>query len=177
MPRLFKVTEGICNRTHHYWHHQSETDEGWLPCRRWRRPLYYILVRPNGSKLWRYDYRLDGSRRTHSIGEWGRRPKTGLAQAGPRHVRSHFAVIHALAQSHYRRRCRPSRVPQSPRVAKSTNRRASSGRAGNIWLPYLPVRPARDASRRDRASGSKPRRPAPKFDQSPNRRRNRICLR
>src|SRR6266700_3101578 len=31
----------------------------------------YILVRPNGSKLWRYDYRLDGSRRTHSIGEWG----------------------------------------------------------------------------------------------------------
>jgi hypothetical protein len=31
----------------------------------------YILVRPNGSKLWRYDYRLEGCQRTHSIGEWG----------------------------------------------------------------------------------------------------------
>ena len=28
----------------------------------------YILVRPNGSKLWRYDYRLAGARRTFSIG-------------------------------------------------------------------------------------------------------------
>ena len=35
----------------------------------------YLLVRPNGSKLWRYDYRLTGpdgvARRTLSIGEYG----------------------------------------------------------------------------------------------------------
>ncbi len=31
----------------------------------------YIPVRPNRSKLWRYDYQLGGSRCTHSIGEFG----------------------------------------------------------------------------------------------------------
>src|SRR5262249_25581926 len=30
----------------------------------------YLLVRPNGTKLWRYDYRLGGDRRTLSIGEY-----------------------------------------------------------------------------------------------------------
>ena len=34
----------------------------------------YVLVRPNGSKLWRYVYRLNGTRRTYSIGEWGEGP-------------------------------------------------------------------------------------------------------
>jgi hypothetical protein len=32
----------------------------------------YLLVRPNGSKLWRYDYRLGKTRRTLSIGEYDR---------------------------------------------------------------------------------------------------------
>ena len=55
----------------------------------------YILVRPNGSKLWRYDYRLGDVRRTLSIGEYnrdgdgkygalGRRDRLGsAARAGP----------------------------------------------------------------------------------------------
>ena len=30
----------------------------------------YVLVRPNDSKLWRYDYRLGGDRRTFSIGAY-----------------------------------------------------------------------------------------------------------
>jgi hypothetical protein len=30
----------------------------------------YVLVRPNGSKLWRYDYRLGDARRTFSIGAY-----------------------------------------------------------------------------------------------------------
>jgi hypothetical protein len=53
----------------------------------------YILVRPNGSKLWRYDYRLDGSRRTHSIGEWGEGSnRVSLKQARDAHDEARAAV-------------------------------------------------------------------------------------
>jgi integrase len=53
----------------------------------------YILVRPNGSKLWRYDDRLDGSRRTHSIGEWGEGPnRVSLKQARDAHDVARAAV-------------------------------------------------------------------------------------
>ena len=53
----------------------------------------YILVRPNESKLWRYDYRLDGSRRTHSIGEWGEGPnRVSLKQARDAHDVARAAV-------------------------------------------------------------------------------------
>ena len=30
----------------------------------------YLLVRPSGSKLWRYDYRFLGKRKTLSLGEY-----------------------------------------------------------------------------------------------------------
>jgi Arm DNA-binding domain len=53
----------------------------------------YIRVRPNGSKLWRYDYRLDGSRRTHSIGEWGGGSnRVSLKQARDAHDEARAAV-------------------------------------------------------------------------------------
>jgi hypothetical protein len=69
VPRpFFKLMEGIINGAHHHWYHQSETEEG-ADYRVADGGGLYILVRPNGSKLWRYDYRLDSSRRTHSIGE------------------------------------------------------------------------------------------------------------
>jgi hypothetical protein len=53
----------------------------------------YILVRPNGSKLWRYDYRLDASRHTHSIGEWGEGSnRASLKQARDAHHDARAAV-------------------------------------------------------------------------------------
>jgi hypothetical protein len=56
----------------------------------------YVLVRPNGSKLWRYDYRLGTTRRTFSIGEYhgegdGRRRFT-LKQARDEHEAAQKAV-------------------------------------------------------------------------------------
>src|SRR5207247_1687310 len=49
----------------------------------------YILVRPTGSKLWRYDYRLGKARRTLSIGEYDRQgdgnAKFTLKQARDEH--------------------------------------------------------------------------------------------
>ena len=38
----------------------------------------YLLVSPNGSKLWRYDYKLHGKRRTAALGSY---PTLGLAGA------------------------------------------------------------------------------------------------
>jgi Arm DNA-binding domain len=52
----------------------------------------YLLVRPNGSKLWRYDYRLSDVRRTLSIGEYDKggdgRYSFTLAQARDEHPAS-----------------------------------------------------------------------------------------
>jgi hypothetical protein len=56
----------------------------------------YLLVRPNGSKLWRYDYRLNGTRRTFSIGEYDKlgdgQTQFTLAQAREEHRKAREAV-------------------------------------------------------------------------------------
>ena len=41
----------------------------------------YLLVRPGGSKLWRYDYRISGRRKTMALGQF---PEIGLADARER---------------------------------------------------------------------------------------------
>jgi hypothetical protein len=53
----------------------------------------HILVSPNGSNLWRYDYRLGACRRTRSIGEWGEGPnRVSLKQARDAHDEARAAV-------------------------------------------------------------------------------------
>jgi integrase len=42
-----------------------------------------LIVRPTGSKAWKYDYRLDGKRLTHTIGTY---PETSLAEAREAHI-------------------------------------------------------------------------------------------
>ena len=42
-----------------------------------------LIVRPNGSKAWKYDYRLGGKRLTHTIGTY---PETSLAEARDAHT-------------------------------------------------------------------------------------------
>jgi integrase len=42
-----------------------------------------LIVRPTGSKAWKYDYRLDGKRLTHTIGTY---PETSLAEAREAHT-------------------------------------------------------------------------------------------
>jgi len=43
----------------------------------------YLLVRSNGSKVWKYDYRLNDKRLTHTIGTY---PETTLAEARVAHI-------------------------------------------------------------------------------------------
>jgi integrase len=42
-----------------------------------------LTLRPTGSKAWKYDYRLDGKRLTHTIGTY---PETSLAEAREAHM-------------------------------------------------------------------------------------------
>ena len=43
----------------------------------------YLFVKLNGSKSWRYDYKLNGKRKTHTIGTY---PETSLADAREAHI-------------------------------------------------------------------------------------------
>ena len=43
----------------------------------------YLFVKPNGSKVWRYDYRLNNKRLTHTVGTY---PDTSLAEARDAHT-------------------------------------------------------------------------------------------
>ena len=38
----------------------------------------YLLVHPNGSKYWRFDFRFDGKQKSSSLGVW---PEVSLDQA------------------------------------------------------------------------------------------------
>lgn len=49
----------------------------------------YLLVRPNGSKLWRFKYRLDGKEKLLSFGRY---PDTGLADARLRRAEAKIAL-------------------------------------------------------------------------------------
>jgi len=49
----------------------------------------YLLVRSNGSKVWRYDYRLNNKRLTHTIGTY---PDTSLAAAREAHAAARCLV-------------------------------------------------------------------------------------
>ena len=49
----------------------------------------YLLARPNGSKVWRYDYRLNDKRLTHTIGTY---PDTSLAAAREAHAAARCLV-------------------------------------------------------------------------------------
>ena len=42
-----------------------------------------LIVRPTGSKAWKYDYRMGGKRLTHTIGTY---PETSLAEARDAHT-------------------------------------------------------------------------------------------
>jgi hypothetical protein len=116
VPRLlFNENGGRFNGTHHHRHHNLKpkkadyrvTDGGGL--------YIHILVSPNRSKLWRYDYRLGGCRRTHSIGEWGEGPnRVSLKQARDAHDEARAAVAGASIRLG---RSSPSLSPRSRRRA------------------------------------------------------------
>jgi hypothetical protein len=53
----------------------------------------YLLVEPNGSRVWRMNYRLRGKQRTITFGRW---PELLLGDPSRRHARGIAALCHML---------------------------------------------------------------------------------
>lgn len=53
----------------------------------------YLLVRPNGSKLWRFKYRFDGKERLLSLGRY---PDLSLAEARLRRAEAKVALAKGI---------------------------------------------------------------------------------
>jgi integrase len=76
-----------------------------------------LIVRPTGSKAWKYDYRLDGKRLTHTIGTY---PETSLAEAREAHIAA-------------RRLVKTGTNPTSAKNQEANNSTLFSSRC-NAWL-------------------------------------------
>jgi integrase len=76
-----------------------------------------LMIRPTGSKAWKYDYRLDGKRLTHTIGTY---PETSLAEARDAHIAA-------------RRLVQTGTNPTSAKNQEANNSTLFSSRC-NAWL-------------------------------------------
>src|ERR1700678_2039011 len=59
------------------------TKPGKKPFKIYDREGLFLLINPNGSKLWRWRYRFDGKEKLMALGEY---PLVGLAQAREIHL-------------------------------------------------------------------------------------------
>ncbi|MBN8242430.1 integrase arm-type DNA-binding domain-containing protein [Nitratireductor aquimarinus] len=60
----------------------------------------YLLVRPNGSKLWQYQYQIGNSRKTFSVGAW---PDVSLAEARSARMAGRNLVRQGIDPMHKRK--------------------------------------------------------------------------
>jgi len=87
----------------------------------------HLLVRPNGSKLWRLKYRFDGREKLLSFGRY---LEVSLAQARPRRAEAKVALIEG--RDPVARRSSPQRGP-------SRRSRATGTPTGSVLLtPDMP---------------------------------------
>lgn len=93
----------------------------------------YLLVQPNGSMLWRLDYRFDGRRKTLALGSY---PTTSLAAA---------RAARETARAHLEARRDPSALRRSEQNARRASALNTFVSVGERWLQKretegLPIR-------------------------------------
>lgn len=66
----------------------------------------YILVKPNGAKWWRFDYSIDGTRKTLSLGVY---PVTGLANARRKAQDARIQISNGIDPSNSRKESKASK--------------------------------------------------------------------
>lgn len=74
----------------------------------------YLLIQPTGGKLWRFDYRLEGKRKTLSLGQY---PDVSLAQASERREEARKLIAQGI----------------DPGAAKQAVKAAREGAAANSF--------------------------------------------
>lgn len=73
---------------------------GSKPRKEWDGGGLYLLVMPNGAKLWRYKFRIAGKEQTYSIGSY---PEISLSEARARHMAARALVAHGKHPTHERK--------------------------------------------------------------------------
>ncbi|MGZ4999027.1 MAG: Arm DNA-binding domain-containing protein, partial [Methylomonas sp.] len=66
----------------------------------------YLLIKPNGGMWWRFDYSIDGKRKTLSLGVY---PTTGLADARRKAEYARVSVANGLDPSDKRKEVKAAR--------------------------------------------------------------------
>ncbi len=97
----------------------------------------YLLVRPNGTKAWKYDYRLGGKRGTYAIGTY---PEVSLAEA--RNVLRDARLL--VQQGH-----NPTQIKQAQKAKNSTTGTPFSAYC-NQWIDKQNYQPTTEKDLRQR---------------------------
>lgn len=94
----------------------------------------YIEIKPNGSKLWRYRYKINGKENTFAIGEY---PLIGLAAARIERTKARELVKQGLNPAHNRQLALSSQLTENENTFKiiAEEWRISTG-AKKGWSPY-----------------------------------------
>ncbi len=66
----------------------------------------FLLVQPNGSRLWRYAYRFDGKQKLLALGSY---PETGLAEVREKRREAHKQVGNGIDQNEAKKATRRER--------------------------------------------------------------------
>lgn len=92
----------------------------------------YLLVKPTGSKLWRYKYRIAGKENTFSIGAY---PEVSLARARVEHDKARALVEGGVHPLHHRRTDRLKAAAEAANTFKAIAEAWIESRKGR-WSPY-----------------------------------------
>ena len=92
----------------------------------------YLEVRPNGSKLWRYRYRIGGKENLFAIGNY---PTVGLAEARGKRAEARALVKRGVHPSHERRTERLATINANASTFEAVAREWIGKNKSN-WTPY-----------------------------------------
>jgi integrase len=92
----------------------------------------YLEVKPNGSKLWRYRYRIDGKENLFAVGEY---PAIGLQEARRAREEARELVKRGIHPSHAKRAALASQIDENANTFKAVAEEWIQRTQGN-WNPY-----------------------------------------
>lgn len=92
----------------------------------------YLLVSPNGSRLWRWKYRIDGKENVYALGEY---PETGIADARKARDAARVLVRQGIHPSHHRKARQALQAAENANTFEAVAREWIGKKAPG-WSPY-----------------------------------------
>ena len=103
----------------------------------------YLLVKPNAAKWWRFDYTIEGKRKTLSLGVY---PETGLADARRKAEQARTNVANGIDPSGIRKEAKKIKeyvAEQKRRVEAGLTAVGSFAESAYHWVEYLKNHPSK----------------------------------